>query len=277
MGLNLIQDGRHLRLLETYAGRYGYKPDQPVRIHTLGRFGIRVNGRALDAARGRQHKPLELLQALIAFGSRGVAVELLAHALWPDAEGDAAVNNFDVNLHRLRRLIGVAGLITTDGGRVSLDNTLAWVDVWAFERLLNETDRLLLLSRGRAVSKRVEHLFDQALTFYQDGFLAREPVRPWNLSLRERLRSKLLRHIVDIGQVAEDNGHWRSAIRFYRKGLEIEPLAEELYRHLMISYRHLGQYAEGLATYQRCRHNLATLLQIVPSKETEAVRASLLP
>lgn len=276
MGLNLVNESRRLRLLEAYSERYGYRPEQPLRIHTLGRFSVLLRGQPLDAARARQQKPLELLQAVIALGGRGVSVEPLANALWPDAEGDAATNAFDVTLHRLRKLIDIDSALVTSGGHLSLNNRRVWVDVWAFERLLNEADRLLTLSRGKAVSEHVERLLDQALSSYQDGFLAREPVRSWNLSPRERLRSKLLRHILDIGQVSEHNGHWRSAIRFYQKGLEIEPLAEALYQRLMICYLQTGRCAEGLAVYQRCRANLSTLLQISPSAQTESIRTSLL-
>ena len=70
-------------------------------------------------------------------------------------------------------------------------------------------------------------------------------------------------------------GRWASAIRFYHRGLEVEPLAEELYQRLMLCYRNSGRKAEALAIYQRCRTNLSAGLDLAPSPLTEELRASI--
>ena len=82
--------------------------DYPVRIHTLGRFSVQLHHQQLHhqvvvTKQTRQQRPMELLQALIALGGRGISTELLSQLLWPDADGDAASTTFDVTLHRLRR------------------------------------------------------------------------------------------------------------------------------------------------------------------------------
>lgn len=254
---------------------YGYLPGQSIRIHTLGRFSLQIDQQPIPSTQSRQQKPLELIQAIISLGGRNVSTDLIGSSLWPDAEGDDAVNAFDVTLHRTRRLLGYKDAITTQGGRCTINNERVWVDAWIFERLLNQIDRALMLSRGKVISRRVAELLSHALELYQGAYLCREPVKPWNLSLRERLRSKLLRHITDIGEISEQNGHWTAAIQFYQKGLEIDTFAEVLYQRLMICYRHTGHLAEALSVYQRCRYNLSTGLCIAPSRETEQIRASL--
>lgn len=105
----------------------------PVRIQTLGGFEIRIDGKPLAFSASRVPvKPLELLKALIGFGCRDVDQEVLADALWPDADGDAAKRALHTNLHRLRGLLGEDSLSVRDG-RVSLDPSRCWCDVAVVE------------------------------------------------------------------------------------------------------------------------------------------------
>ncbi len=59
------------------------------------------------------------------------------------------------------------------------------------------------------------------------------------------------------------------------RALELDNLAEGLYRRLMVSYRELGEMAEALKVYRRCRDMLSIVLGLSPSAETEAIRSSL--
>jgi len=250
--------------------------DRPVRIHSLGRFSVQVHRQAVTGgAKARNQRPLELLQALIAFGGRGVHAELLSQALWPDAEGDKAQNAFDVTLHRLRQLIGLKGLFLVHDRRLTLNSELAWVDAWAFERAVNHAERLFNRVDQPLSVREMAHTEDRILALYQGAFLEREATRTWTLSLRERLRSKLLRHIAEAGRAWETAGEWDRAVRYYRKGLEIDPLIEALYQRLMQCFRETGRVAEALTTYQRCRTILAEQLQIEPSRATRELYNSL--
>ena len=249
---------------------------QPVRIHTLGRFSVQSERQAIIRPQSRQHRPFELLQALIALGGREVHEEILSQALWPDAEGDNARNAFDVTLHRLRRIFGIVNLFIVHDRRLTLNSSLAWVDVWEFEQLINQSERLLKQAKDPAVAHQLHTAGERVLHLYQGSFLEREPTHTWTLTLRERLRSKLLRHILDAGQTWEAAEEWDTAIRLYRKGLEIDPLIESLYQRLMICYREMGQFAEALATYDLCRKVLNEYFHVAPSRKTVELSLSLL-
>ncbi len=249
--------------------------DHPVRIYTLGRFGIQLNGHALSAPPSRQHRPVELLQALIALGGREVGVEVLSQWLWPDADGDLAKNTFDVTLHRLRRMFGVNDLLLLRDHRLTLNSDLAWVDVWIFERLVNHAERLLPRAGEELVMRQLARVGERLVTLYQGNFLDREAGHAWSLTLRERLRSKLLRHILESGRVWERLEVWDQAMRLYRKGLEIDPLTEALYQRLMFCLGETGHRADALAVFQRCREILARQFQIDPSPKTLALYSSL--
>jgi DNA-binding SARP family transcriptional activator len=250
-------------------------PDVPVHIHTLGRFSIQRDGSAMSLAQGRKQRPLELLKALIAFGGREVHADLLSQALWPDADGDMAQNSFDVTLYRLRRLFGIKDLFTVQDHRLTLNNEYAWVDAWEFERLLNRGERLFNFDSTPDFSEKMATDCDRLLQLYQGSFLGRDSLNGWSLGLRERLRSKLLRYIMDAGRLWENRCEWDTAIRLYHKGLEIDPRIETFYQRIMLGYKESGRTAEALATYHHCRELLQSHLQISPCPETFSIYQSL--
>ena len=84
-------------------------PDQwpwPIRVRTLGRFDVELDGVALRFEGKAQRKPLHLLKLLIASGDRPVAIERLIELLWPDPD-DGGRKAFDITVHRLRRMLGL--------------------------------------------------------------------------------------------------------------------------------------------------------------------------
>jgi DNA-binding SARP family transcriptional activator len=249
--------------------------DVPVRIHTLGRFGIQLNDSAISLAQGRKQRPFEMLKALLAFGGREVHAELLSQALWPDADGDEAQNSFDVTLYRLRRIFGVKDLFIVQDRRLTLNNEHAWVDAWEFEKLVNHGERLLNHSYAADIADELAANSERLLHLYQGPFLEREAMNGWTLGLRERLRSKLLRYILDTGHVWENRDDWDIAIRLYRKGLEIDPCIETFYQRMMICYKASARIAEALATYHHCSDILQNHLKISPCPETRALYEAL--
>lgn len=245
-----------------------------LKIYTLGRFSLLKHGQPLLAARKAQHKPLEMLKVLIAFGGREVSVDLLASVLWPDAEGDAGKNSFDITLHRLRKLIGTDKALVLKDGRLTIDSRYCWVDTWSLERMIGHVD--MALRSDRHDNEQIMRLSSEILALYQGHYLGKEYSQPWSLNLRERLRSKYLRHVTDMAHYLEKNQRWEDAIVYYQKGLEVDDLAEQFYQSFMICYQQLGRRSEALAVYRRCRSALSIILGIEPSSVTESIRKSLL-
>ena len=66
--------------------------DYPLQIFTLGRFSVARGVEPILFARKAQHRPLQLLKALIALGGREVGSDRLGMALWPESEGDLRCN-----------------------------------------------------------------------------------------------------------------------------------------------------------------------------------------
>jgi len=56
----------------------------------------------------------------------------------------------------------------------------------------------------------------------------------------------------------------------------VDGLAEEFYQHLMVCHQELGQRAEAVSTYNRCRTLLLSSLGIPPSRKTEDLYQSIM-
>jgi ATP/maltotriose-dependent transcriptional regulator MalT/DNA-binding SARP family transcriptional activator len=227
----------------------------PVRIRAIGEFTVEVDGVAVRFKAKAQRKPLDLLKAIVAGGGRAVPDARLAQALWPDAEGDAAQQALATTLHRLRKLLGDEEAIEVESRALSLNPARVWVDALAFERLAASED-----PAGRAA----------AADLYRGTFLGNDEA-PWALGTRERLRAKFLRLARDLGEGHERAGDWSGARAAYERALEADNLVEELHCRLMRCHLRLGQRAEALAAYRRCRELLSVVLGLQPAAETQAL------
>jgi DNA-binding SARP family transcriptional activator len=243
-----------------------------VKIYTLGRFGIIQEKKVAQSSRKAQQRPLLLLKALIALGGREIEEEWITNLLWPEADGDMAHQSFESTLHRLRKLLGSPEILQFSAGRLTLDNRLCWVDAWAFEHLLGQAEHL----HAQAEKIRAKEVMHKAVNLYRGAFLSGERVEPWMISPSERLRNKYFKATAWLGRMLEAEDRFLEAVKHYEQMLELDDCREETFQRLMTCHARLGQISEALAVYQRCSKTLSSVLGIVPSAETEAIRASLL-
>jgi two-component SAPR family response regulator len=243
----------------------------PIRIFTLGRFSLLNRGEPLDYGRKVARRPLVFLKALIALGGRDISSSSIASALWPDADGDNAQRSFDTTLYRLRKMLGDDRILVLRDGKVSLDSGYCWVDVWSLDRLLGHMQRIRSRDATGRNAYQLEHMMERVLGLYQDHFLAREDATSWSVSLRERLRSKFIHNLLDLGRYWEMHGFWDKAIQCYQKGLEVDDLIEVFYQRLMRCNLETRRISEGMAVYRRCRQILSVVLGLQPEPETEAL------
>src|SRR4051812_23392808 len=237
----------------------------PIRIFTLGRFGISVDEHVVVSKGKAQHRPLGLLQALIALGGKDVASSRLCECLWPDSDGDLAGRNLNITVHRLRQLLNEPGAIVQHDGKLTVSEQLCAVDALAFERLVNGSIDGL---RNAAMAKEVETNLHAAMTLYAGHFLALESEHSWMLAPRLRMKMKFERLVLALSRHLEQQMRFAEAIDICQRALELDPLNELLYRSLMDCYLKQGEVARALDTYMRCREALAKGLSATVSSET---------
>lgn len=234
----------------------------PIRVYTLGRFEILCDDKPLRSSGKAQHKPLELLKCLCAFGGQAVNQAQVSDALWQDTDGDAADQALRTTLHRLRKLLQHEQAVRLEDRHLYLDPRYLWADCLAFDRVAHHprmADRACL---------------QRALNRYRGPFLPGESA-PWALAFRERLRAHYMSMAERLGVLLEQEGDYLGAVDCYLRAIEVEPVAESFYRRLMNAYARLGRRAEALAAYQRCRQTLLSRLGVSPTQETLALYQSL--
>ncbi len=220
-----------------------------IKIYTLGHFEILCNGVPFHASGKPQHKPLDLLKCLCAYGGRAVNQNRLIDALWPDAEGDAGEQALRTTLCRLRKLLKQDESILLEDHHLSLNPGYVWVDCLAFDRIAHRTN----------LTDRVS--LQHALNRYRGNFLEGE-TSSWALAYRDRLCNHHMSLSERYGRLLEQDNNWSDAVACYAKAIEINPVAETFYCRLMNAYVHLGRRAEALAVYQRCCQSLLIRLGI---------------
>jgi len=243
----------------------------PIRVRTLGGLRVEVGGQNL-AFKGRvAKKPLELLVFLIASSGNDVALGTAAFALWRELDGDKARAALTAALHRLRRLLGNDDAVMLEHGRLSLNPGLVWVDCLAFEQLVDSVGAPAAAALGapaRAAAERAQAL-------YGGLFMQGSDDEAWQMVCRARLASKFKRMVTLLAHAAQARGDPANARALLLRGLEFDPLAEDLARELMRELIAAGDLAQARLVFERCRDAIALTLDTGPSAATLALAAHL--
>ncbi len=242
-------------------------PGWPFRlcVQVLGGFELVRDGQPVRFTGKAQQRPLDLLKLLVALGGINVDAQQLTGALWPDADGAAAKTSFDSTLFRLRKLLDVDNALVLAAGKLSLDRTLVWTDVRALVAAFDAAERA---GDGDAKDASPARAARRLLDAYPGPLLGAEE-DPWLAKPRDALRARFVRTLMRLGEELERGGEWATAIEIYRRGLEVDNLAESFYRGLMRALAATGNQAEAVNTFRRCRELLSIVLGIKPSAETD--------
>jgi len=198
----------------------------PVKIYTLGRFEIHLDGKPLPPRRKAPYRVLNLLKAIIAMGGRDIPASRLIDSLWVEAEGDTGEETLHKTLQRLRHLLSHDGLIQVRESKVSLNRQICWVDAMAFQTLL-ESSGDAQHQQPHAVSRFQQ--YEKAIALYRGPFLDEDGSHDWADHRRERLRYQFEQAVQHVSEWKKTEGQESAAVICLENGLEADPLAEPLY------------------------------------------------
>lgn len=249
---------------------------RPLKVRTLGGFTIERSGEPVKFSRKAPKRLLDLLRLVIVIGGRHADVDRVAATLWPETDGDEARGALKAMLHRTRSLLGADVLVVRDN-QIAFDDTVAWLDTWAFEHVVGRIESLLAAgSAGQHVDDgELEIRRLQLFALYRGQLFGEVEPPYWAATLRDRLRARFIRSVDSLGQRLEHTGRAKGAIALYRAALEQDNLAEELYQRLIVCHLARGETAQALNTYRRCRELLSIVLGLKPSARTETLVAGL--
>lgn len=215
----------------------------PVRIYTLGRFAIHCHDKPLPSRSKPQRKPLELLTFVLSGGEKSVFKAAVAARLWPDTDGDRAVQNLNTTLHRLRKLLGSDEAVVLSNGQLILNSRFCWIDARHFAWLAQHID----IPPASPVKK--EYLA-RALRMYRGPYMTGYDHMPVAISYREQLE-KLWHHTLAaaVPLFVETTSAHRNVLE---KALAVDDTAASVLPLFVSTFCKKGRSAEACAIIHRC-------------------------
>jgi DNA-binding SARP family transcriptional activator/pimeloyl-ACP methyl ester carboxylesterase len=239
-----------------------------IEARMFGPLAVRLNGGWLGPRDFGGAKPKQLLEILLLERGRAVAKDDLADRLWgaqlPD-HVDASVETY-VSVVR-RRLGDARRLITTEPGGYCLSAQSVSVDLGEFDRLVQWAAAV------EPVERRVK--LEAAIALAGGEVLADEPYAEWALPVRAQYRERRLQAVVELAECCLALGDPRAAVEHAQESVATDPLLERAYRVLIVGHYVLGDQAEALRAYARCREALAHELGVVPLPETLSLHTAI--
>ena len=245
------------------------------RIYLTGRISFEHGERLIteDALPGRQGRLAAAY--LIASRHRPVTRAELADVLWsgePPPESDAAISAI---LSKLRATMRTAGLPDAIEARSTLISVSlppgTWIDTEAAGNSLDEAEGAL----REGAASRAWACANVAVSIASRPFLP-DHEAAWIETRRTWQRSVLMRGLECLARASEEAGQMALAIEHVLSVLELEPFRESAYRDLMRLHHLMGNRAEALRVYERCRRLLRDELGADPSPRTASAFLAIL-
>jgi DNA-binding SARP family transcriptional activator/Tfp pilus assembly protein PilF len=184
--------------------------------------------------------------------------------LWDRTPDTQARSSFRQALHELLLAMGPLAneLISADRETIKLNANLCWIDAAAI--LAAETTSESL-SRSELSALCTGELLEEL-----DGIS--ESFDHWLLSERTRFTQQLSDLLeAELNNLAQSKADLKLKVSNFRRLIAFDPTHEGASRALMRALAELGERAQALREYERCRNALRKALDVEPSPETRAL------
>jgi len=239
-----------------------------ISVRLLGGYRIDVGGREVRS--GLRGKAKELL-AFYLLHPEGTSLEEATEALWPEADARRGSEWFWTALGNLRSRLRSATeskelkVIEREGDRYRIE-PLFEVDLWRFEEALAVA--------GAHSGDPAWATALQAAADAYGGELLEGLAWPWAEVPREDLRGRAVDVLVSLAATRLVNGDVRSALTALETAVDVDPLAEQLYRRIMRLHARLGRPDQVDACFRVLVARLGEI-DLEPSAETAKLHAEL--
>lgn len=244
---------------------------QPLRIFTMGRFGLTIAGKGLNVESWKRKQAVVVLKCLVNQLGRPVHREQLIEWLWPDVDPERGWERLKVTISFLRAKLRSAGLaeetIETLGQSYLLRRDAVWVDANFFENLVGQGKKAL--KEGNPQAARI--CFEEADSLYQGGYFENDPYADWCAEERVRLHEVFLELLSGMAKYYREDGLFLEASQVCRRALTNDPCRESFLRTLLESLAELDQIDWAVAQFESWRRSLDEEYGLQPTHETMRV------
>ncbi|MDR7085774.1 DNA-binding SARP family transcriptional activator [Aeromicrobium panaciterrae] len=238
-------------------------------IRLLGRLWIRLgNGTVVPSSQWTTGKTSDLLRLLAMSSDQIVSSKSIIAKLWPDVPDAKAAASLHTATAQIRKVLGKDSIMRHLSG---LQLRGCWVDVAAHQQLGND---IAAAMRSRDFAGVVTAA-KQAEALYVDDFHAHEDDSDWAADIRDDLLTQRKLMLADAAESAIELGWMRDAIEMSALAISLDACFERAHRSLMRAYAGIGETDSAMRSYERCRRNLKTNLNALPSSQTEALQRQL--
>lgn len=248
----------------------------PQAVTDQARITVRLFGPPYFAVGGReikeelQPKSRETLTFLL-LRPEGASREQAIEALWPETDPERGKETLGKQLRRIRPVLRSAlrredKFVARSGDIYRVQPELFDVDVWEFDRLLEEANR---------DTDRAAELLRTAIDLCR-GRLLEGAYYDWAEPLRSHFHRRFVDAMVRLADIHSAQGSHEDAVNVLEKAITVEPFGEYIYRKAMTSYADLGRRNEIWRLYRRLEAVLAEDLDAEPEEETVTLKDKLL-
>ena len=243
----------------------------PLKIFTLGQFGLAVSSEGLNVESWKRKQALVVLKCLVSQLGRPVHRERLIEWLWSDVDPERGWERLKVTISFLRSKLRAGGamedVIETVGQSYLLRRDAVWVDSDKFCALVDTGLEHLNASEW----KMARASFEEAESLYRGDYLEDELYAEWCAEERERLREVRLELLAGMAKCYAEEGHFAEAAQVCRTALFSDPCRESFLRALLENFVKLGRPDWAESQFMSWRHNLAQEYGLQPTHETMRV------
>lgn len=207
----------------------------------------------------------------------GYRRDVLTSQLWNDYEEKQARRCLSTTLWRLRQELEPepmphgAFICTRPTGEIAFNfDSDHWVDTIAFEANIMHA----LAESVEEMDEAQVRLLQEACELYTGDFLEGN-FSDWAVNERERLNLLYLKCLTRLMQYYDRHHQYDNSLSCGRAILAIDPLREQVHRHMMRMYAKNGQRALAAQQYKVCEKVLADELGIQPMIETQRLFAEI--
>lgn len=231
-------------------------PGYAVRVQTLGEFRAWRGFTEISRKEWQREKARQLFQFLLTHRGVHLHRDEITEQLWGDVPAEIAERDFKVALNVLSAALeprkqtrGPTVLIERMGSTYALTaGNLLVVDKDVFVDAMN--------AANKAPPEQRRNLLRRALSFYKGDYLPEMKYEGWSEVERERLHVLYVRTVLDYSAACLEERMYAEVIRVCEELLQVDPVQEEAYVHVMYAYAALGNRPMVVQTFRHCERAL---------------------
>lgn len=255
---------------ERAKGQISIVDEHAVRVECLGSFRVFVGGDEISQERWVSAKARDLLAYFVTFRGERIPAERAFDAIW--GEKGSSRTAFHTALSRLRNALrykeNSLRFILVETGEYWLDSAHFKIDV-------DEYNNAVLNARASTNVQAAATWYERAAKLYKGEYL-QNMYYEWVFAERRSLAKSYLDVLLELVAYYATGSDPRCALEYFEKGMLIDNLCEDLYRHAMRAYATMGDKAGVFRVFQNLEQTFSDELEIQPSPSTVSLYRNIL-